>query len=89
MRPTMAWGFPPGKARERWRRRSRRQTRASWRGGRHQATITRGLAEYPARLAHATNARFASDSGRVPGTAVPPSHRVRRNGIARGGGMVP
>ena len=50
---------------------------------------SRGCAEYPARLAHATNAHFACDSGQVPGTAGPPSQRVRRNGIARGGGMVP
>jgi hypothetical protein len=49
---------------------------------------SRGFAEYPARLVHATNAHFAFDSGKVPGTTVPPSQRVRRNGIARGGEMV-
>jgi len=49
---------------------------------------SRGCAEYPARLEHATNAHFAFDSGKAPGTTVPPSQRVRRNGIVVYGGMV-
>ena len=49
---------------------------------------SRGFAEYPARLEHATNAHFAFDSGKVPGTTVPPSQRVRRNGIVAFGVMV-
>ena len=49
---------------------------------------SQAFAEYPARLVHATNAHFAFDSGKVPGTTVPSTQRVRRNGIARGGEMV-
>ena len=55
MRPTMAWGFAPEEARERWRRRSRRQTRASRPDDRSQPVIPEGFAEYPARVVHATN----------------------------------